>query len=117
MPFVTSKNLDELPVYIRDTEWDSWGSSPQFLLSQAQTSKLPIHCHEPLWNRQIATGFGKNNWCSIDVHVAQVIEGMPATPARLQEVCQAQEQDIICQQLMLFYKDKWPHHSKVYRYI
>ena len=32
---------------------------------------------------------------------------------RLQEICQAQEEDSICQQLMLFCREGWPHHSKL----
>ena len=48
-----------------------------------------------------------------DAYVAQVIEGMSATPRRLQEICQAQEQDSICQQLMLTCREGWPHHSKL----
>ena len=48
-----------------------------------------------------------------DSYVAQVIKGMPATPARLQEIRKAQEQDDICKKLMQFCKDGWPHHSKL----
>ena len=46
-------------------------------------------------------------------YVAQIIEGIPATPKRLQKIRQAQEQDNICQQLILFCREGWPHHSKL----
>ena len=34
-----------------------------------------------------------------DAYVAQVVQGLPATPEKLLEICQAQEQDHVYQQL------------------
>ena len=48
-----------------------------------------------------------------DVYIAQVIQGMPAAPERLKQICQAQEQDNILQQIIKFCTEGWPDHSKL----
>ena len=62
-------------------------------------------------NRQTVTD--RQLQTDTDAYAAHGIEGMPAIPTRLQEIRQAQEQDSICQQLMLFHREGWPHHSKL----
>ena len=48
-----------------------------------------------------------------DAYVAQVVQGLPATSEKLLEIRQAQEQDNVCQQLVQFCREGWPHHSKL----
>ena len=48
-----------------------------------------------------------------DAYVAQVIQGLPATSEKLLEIHQAQEQDNVCQQLVQFCREGWPHHPKL----
>jgi len=48
-----------------------------------------------------------------DAYVAHIIQRIPASPGKLQQIQKAQEQDNICQQLVQFCREGWPHHSKL----
>ena len=48
-----------------------------------------------------------------DAYVGQIIQGLSTTSKKLLEICQAQELDNVCQQLVQFCREVWPHHSKL----
>ena len=111
VPLLTSKNLDELPVRIQRYRMRLMRF--QFTATHIPGSDLKIAdtlSRAPL--REV-TETDRRLQKDTDAYVAQVIEGMPATPRNLQEIRQVQEEDSICQQLMLFCREGWPHHSKL----
>ena len=111
VPLLTSKNLDELPVRIQRYRMRLMRF--QFTATHIPGSDLKITDTLSQAPLQEVTETDRQLQKDTDAYVAQVIEGMPATPRRLQEIHQAQEEDSIFQQLMLFCREGWPHHSKL----
>ena len=111
VPLLTSKNLDELPVRIQRYRMRLMRF--QFTATHIPGSDLKIADALSRAPLQELTETDRQLQEDTDAYVAQVIEGMPATPRRLQEIRQAQEQNNICQQLMLFCREGGLHHSKL----
>ena len=111
LPLLTSKNLDELPVRIQRYRM-------RLMRFQYTVTHIPgpdLKIADALSRAPLPeiTDTDKQLQVDTDAYVAQVIQGMPATPERLKQIRQAQEQDNILQQLIKFCTEGWPHHSKL----
>ena len=95
VPLLTSKNLDELPMRIQRYRMRLMRF--QFTATHIPGSDLKIADTLSRTPLQEVTETDRELQKDTNANVAQGIEGMSATPRRLQEIRQAQEEDSICQ--------------------
>ena len=89
VPLLTSKNLEELPVHIK---WYHMRLMRfQFTAAYIPGADLKIANTLSRAPLQEVTEADRQLQKDTDAYVAQVIEGIPATPRRLQEIHKAQE--------------------------
>jgi len=49
----------------------------------------------------------------VSAYVDLLVQNLPATDKRLQEIQKAQDEDTICSQIKYFCQNGWPHKSKI----
>ena len=111
VPLLGSKNLGELPIRIQRFKmrlmrftFNISHVAGKDLVTADTLSRAP--------SRQ-STEEDKNSEKEADAYVRLVIQSLPSTEKRLQEIKALQEEDEVCKQLIRYCKEGWPERSNL----
>ena len=111
VPLLGSKNLDELPLWVQRFKM----SLMHFSFTISHVPGRDLITADALSCAPVATSSAADDQLRQDVqaYVSLVMDNLPATDKRLQEIQQAQQDDEVCKRIALYCKEGWPERGAV----